>query len=319
MMISKNPVSEISVSLSTFRQAVDEILEDFDRQGAIDHASVIKHRGEWTEEFMRKSLDELREKNLNNLRPKYDRARKKASDDCAFYLATLKTRFDQYFTAGVRPEFASKLEAYKTMDVIPSKIEIQLLCDDAVTYAERQILKAYLLRLGESRVTTDENGNIDRSKTPLIDLTDYERYGLDSVDIDSAYEALDLFRDSVVLMLEHYCAGSERIYPLTGHEVERDSGNDTKTLTGEFIFQGVNASSYFDNQKDIEIREQIDKLNGLTMRKHELSASEKELLSTLFDAIPERVKGEAVKSVHDTYPQIGCLLEVSNVYSKYLE
>lgn len=317
-MITKNPVSEISASLSAFRQAVDEILDDFDMQGAQDHASVIQHKDEWTKEYQQKTLDDLKQKNLDRLRPRYDKARKKASDDCALYLATLKKRFDQYFTAGVRPEFASKLDSYRSMGVIPSKIEIQLLCDDAVTYAERQILKAYLLRLGESRVTTDENGNIDRSKTPLIDLTDYERYGLDSVDIDSAYRALDDFKDSVELMINHYCAGSEELYELTGHIAERDSGNDTKTLTNEFIFQGTNATGYFDAEKDIKIREQIDKLNGLTERKHELSASESELLSTLFDSIPERVLGEVIQSVHAKHPQLGCLIEVSNKYNKYL-
>lgn len=319
MRISKNPVLEISNSLSMFRKAVDEIVEDFDRQGAIDHASILKHKGEWTTEYMQKCLNEAKMKNLNRLRPRYQQARKKVTDDCGFHLSVLKRRFDQHFISGCRPEYVTKIEAYKTMSVIPSKREIQLLADDASSYSEKQILKAFLLDLGKSQVQTDDQGNLDRSKQPLIDLTDYERYGLDTVNIDDAYKILDAFRDSVELMIEHYCQQNKDIYPLTGHVSEKDAGNGVTVASDDFIFRATNATSYFDNKADREIRDQIDRLNGIMERKSELTASEKDLLHSLLAPIPSRDLPEAIQTICNADARLASLIEVSSEYRKYID
>ena len=269
---------------------------------------------------MQRTLDDKRMKNLERVRPKYQRARDKVTNDCGLYLSSIKRRFDQFFTLGIRPEFASRLETYKSMGVIPAKKEIELLCEDACSFAERQALKAFIVGLGKSPVQMDEQGNpIDISKNPAIDLTDYERYGLDSVDIDSAYRALDDFRDSVELMINHYCNGDKYIYSLTGNDAEYDAGNGKMLPTDAFIFCATNATNFFDSDKDKAIRDNIDRINALTERTTGLTPSESDLLHSLFAPFRPSEMQLAVQNVYEKDPRLASLIEVSEDYRKYIE
>lgn len=321
MRISKSPVSEISVSLSTFKQAVNELEEDFDMQDAKDHAEIIKHRGQWTDAYMQEQRDVAKQKNLDRLRPRYQQAQKKVSDDCAFQLSIIKRRFDKYFLTGCRPEYVSKLEAYKTMGVVPSKREIQLLCDEAYSYSEKQILKAYLLDLGKPRIEVrkdDKGKDIEQIFPPLVDMTDYERYGLDAVDFDDAYNKLDEFRDAVEDFIKYYCNGNADIYSLTGNDSIKNIGNGKTVASDSFIFQGSNANRYFEGQKEQMLKDEIDRLNGITERKTELTDAEKNLLHSLFAPLLRSELPTAVKGVWESDARLASLIEMHPEYQKYI-
>lgn len=329
MRISKNPTTEISIALNTYRQGIDELLVRFNKQGEKDSAEIKKHRdaGEWTDIYTQQMLDEALNKNLNSLRPDYEKLNKKARETCQFYLAMLKRRFDQYFTAGVRPEFAGKIDAYKATGVTPSKKELELLVDDCVSFPERQILKAYIVDLGKPKVSrkqrkTHNDAEFKVDEPSKISLADYERYGLDSVGIDEAYRTLDEYTDSIHLVLNHYCGtpANQYIYALTGNPVTKDLGNGNIVASDKFIFQAVNASNYWDRDKNKVISDEIDRLNELTERKTDLTASERDLLHTLLSPfIVEKDIKKAVQTISDADVRLASLIEVSPEYSKYLD
>ena len=322
MRVSKRPVEEIEISLNTFKSKVDEIASNFAMVGASETAKIKEHldKGEWTKEYCQQKIDEAWHENLQRVQANYDKAHEKAKNDCDFYLSMINRKYNQYFNAGVRPEFVSKIEAYKSMGVTPVKRELELMCDEAYSYSEKQIVKAYIMDLGKPRVTKDDKGNIDHSQTYTpVDITDYERYGLDDVDIDATYKALDDFRDSIYLVLDHYCASDVYLYPITGHEAFVDKGNGVKAYSDDFNFYAVNATNFWDNKKDQEIRERIDKLNGLTERKTALTASERDLLNTLLSPfITDSSKRRAVNVIVDADPRLASLIEVSE-YADFID
>ena len=273
--------------LRIFKEEADSVINEYRREKAERDRFLQNTDGKYSKNY----LDEYKQAwapshdykaILNDLRQQH---RGVIDND----LRTIRDKVDSVFGAAPRPEFASQLSAYYSMQLSDdlTDAEFSLMRRQATNFAEMRLVK----RLGESRTRQTYSAVMDEGKARYEQQAKPDVFRVDIPDMPACYSDFDDFSASVNRVLSNYA----------GAPPELDFVNRSNKAEIALTFSSADYfSKDFIEPAFIQTVDELDTVGR--QNKRELTKNERELLTYLtdFEKYPTLSMDKAVEiSKHD--------------------
>lgn len=342
--IKKDEIREIRAVLNGYRVSVEGFVERYDQTGARDHAEFLKHKSDWTPEYMTKNMQEARQRNLDAIRPDFEKTRKEATDKVAFYLSTLKRKIDHFYLSESDPAVKNRLMGYTDRLYKCSMGELDLMAQNCRSYDDVIAFRLYIDTLRKAGTPKEVDNPYSKSGKKAIDKGKTEQVSWNSerysdilgFSLDKTYKILDDYRELVYDTLHYYNASSKEIFELAidykAPEIEkadyrlRYEGQEEPVedkpdmnLAAKYAAYGINADRFWTQNGDDAIEQEINKINSFITDRTALTEKEQKLLNDLMKDVKSYDIPEKVKELASISGELSVLFSMSDKYSQYLE
>lgn len=306
----KNYVSKITRALTTYKQGIDKLEQNYKAWQAKQKQEIAAMHGKYTPEYIKEYEASI--KPPATFKNGMDELRKEAETITTHYLGLIEKQLNDYFNAPVRTEFANRILSISITGLALSNAEFQILKNSAHSYMELRLLN----QLAESRTKqgTEVKLNPD-TLTPEAKKADIANpyNGIELPDIDGIYREFQSYKGSVNFMVSSYAG--------TGAALRGFIESKNSIPLPDYL--SAAADSYFRNKRESTFTAVMEKANSIlpeTKIKRELTENDKKLIDVLVspNALPFMAE-QTVKDIAANSPELAELFALDERYAKYVE
>lgn len=306
----KNYVSKITGALTTYKNGIDKLENDYKSWQKKQKQEIAAMHGKYTLEYIKEYEASI--KPPATYKSKMDELRKEAEAITTHYLGLIEKQINDYFNAPVRTEFANRIMSISITGLALSNSEFQILQNSANSYMELRLLNQ--LAWNRTKQGTEVKINSETRTPETHEAAVSNPYtGINLPDIEGIYREFQSYKGSVEYLVNCY-AGTEA--ELRGF-IERKNNIPLESYTA------VTADSYFRNKKESSFTAVMEKANSILPEskiKRELTENDRKLIDVLVSpkALPF-IAEQTVKDISKNSPELAELFALDERYAKYVD